>query len=314
MGYSIGKVFRSIECEMRKYADVDSFYMSHYGYGLRALIRNIIGVLRHIRKNNYDLIHITGTEHYLLPFLNRYKTIVTVHDLGFYTNHVLGFKTLWKRISFISTLRFARFVVFISDKTKNETLNIIGLSKYCVVNNCYSPDIVHKEKKLTKQQIVLHIGTGPNKNLCRVVEALDGLPIKLKIIGKLKEELEVKIKQKNIEFYVLKDLSDEQIAEEYSKCDIVSFPSLSEGFGMPIIEGQAAGKIVVTSNLSPMKEIAGPNAIIVDPYDVYSIRKGFEKAMEQPNDVIDSGLQNVKQYSVYNVTKRYFELYSKMLI
>ena len=75
--------------------------------------------------------------------------------------------------------------------------------------------------------------------------------------------------------YVYKcDLSNQEILDEYMNCDIVSFPSLYEGFGMPIIEGQAVGRVVFTSDLEPMKEIAGDAALLVDPYSIESIRNG----------------------------------------
>ena len=71
------------------------------------------------------------------------------------------------------------------------------------------------------------------------------------------------------------NLTHEEIVSEDRKADIINFPSLFEGFGMPIIEGQATGRIVITSNLSPMKEVAGNGAILVDPYSVNEIRNAY---------------------------------------
>ena len=95
-------------------------------------------------------------------------------------------------------------------------------------------------------------------------------------------------------------------------CDIVSFPSLTEGFGMPIIEGQAAGKIVVTSDLRPMNVIAGDKAILVNPCEISSIRKGFEKALKRPKDIIESGIENAENYSADSVMNMYNQLYNNL--
>jgi hypothetical protein len=82
LGYSISKVFHPIETEMRNYADVDSIYLPVSNYSFKGLWENIKYVQKHCKNKKYDIIHITGTEHYLLPFLLGNKVVVTVHDLG----------------------------------------------------------------------------------------------------------------------------------------------------------------------------------------------------------------------------------------
>ena len=57
------------------------------------------------------------------------------------------------------------------------------------------------------------------------------------------------------------------MADRYAAADIIIFPSLYEGFGLPILEGQKAGRAVLTSNIPPMTEVAGGGACLVDPYD-----------------------------------------------
>ena len=84
MGFSIGKVFRPIEEEMKKYAEVDSIYMQTSQYSLNSIWQNIKTTRKAINSKKYDIVHITGTEHYLIPFLLGEKVVVTVHDLGHY--------------------------------------------------------------------------------------------------------------------------------------------------------------------------------------------------------------------------------------
>lgn len=313
MGISIGKVFKPIEMEMKKYAEVEHIYLPYFGYRLKSLIGNIRVVIQKINDNEYDLIHITGTEHYLLPFLRRNKTIVTVHDLGFYTNKKRSLKSAWKYFCFIKTLKFAKAAVFISEKSKIEALNIVSLKNIYVINNCVPPEISFSNRLPSPLPKILHIGTNPHKNLDRVIESLKNLSIELYIVGKLSTENELKLKNYSIKYHQFYNISDQLIAKLYANSDIISFPSLSEGFGMPIIEGQAAGRIVVTSNLSPMKEVAGGGAILVNPYDIESIKEGFLMAIQRPQHIIDLGLENIKKYSIKSIVDKYFKLYTDLL-
>ena len=109
-------------------------------------------------------------------------------------------------------------------------------------------------------------------------------------------------------------ISDEELLEEYRNCDIVNFPSLYEGIGMPIIEGQATGRVVVTSNLSPMKDVAGGASILVNPRDVLSIRKGYIEAINNGDKYVEKGLENVKRFSVSSITIQYFNLIKELFV
>jgi glycosyltransferase involved in cell wall biosynthesis len=82
---------------------------------------------------------------------------------------------------------------------------------------------------------------------------------------------------------------------------------------MPIIEGQAIGRPVVTSNLSPMREIAGEAAVLVNPNDVSSIRDGFVKAKENYDSLVSRGLENVKKYRIEAVANKYLQSYNSLL-
>ena len=90
------EVFKPIEEEMGKYNNVDSIELPCSDYSLKSLWYNIKAARNAVKKEKYDIVHITGSEHYLLPFLRKYNTVVTVHDLGFYTNKKLGLRTIPK--------------------------------------------------------------------------------------------------------------------------------------------------------------------------------------------------------------------------
>ena len=80
LGYSIGKVFKPIEEEMRKYAEVDCVYLPAANYKPVGFVKNIRAARAAVTKKHYDIVHITGAEHYLLPFLRKERTVMTVHD------------------------------------------------------------------------------------------------------------------------------------------------------------------------------------------------------------------------------------------
>ena len=120
-----------------------------------------------------------------------------------------------------------------------------------------------------------HIGTRPHKNLSRTIKALNGIKCKLRIIGEItNKELDLLQKYKT-DYSFASNLSDNDLLKEYQNADIINFPSCHEGFGMPIIEGQAVGRIVVTSNIEPMISVANNGAAICDPYNIESIRNTY---------------------------------------
>ena len=82
---------------------------------------------------------------------------------------------------------------------------------------------------------------------------------------------------------------------------------------MPIIEGQATGRTVVTSNISPMKEVAGDGAVLVDPMNVISMHNGYIEAINNSQKFIQQGLENVKRFDVSKIVKQYLDLYQYII-
>ena len=316
MGYSIGKVFRSIENEMRKYAEVDSVYLPVPNYSVKGLWENIKYALSQSKKKKYDIIHITGTEHYLLPFLRNERVIITIHDLGFYTNNRSNYKNILKYFLWIKTLPLANHVTFISEKSKCETLRLVKLNeeKCSIVLNPVSSEFSPHPKVINKFcPVILHIGTGNNKNLATTAIALYDFPCKLRIVGKLTEGQKMILDLYNIHYECVSNLTDDEILQEYINCDVVNFPSLYEGFGMPIIEGQAIGRPILTSNISPTREIAGDSAVLVEPTNTDSIRHGYEILLKNADEYIKKGLENVKRYALSRISQEYFQIYKNVV-
>lgn len=315
MGISIGKVFKPIEQEMKKYAEVDSIYLPCANYSLSSLWNNIQFARKHIQKGNYDIIHITGAEHYLTPFINRKKTIVTIHDLGFYSNHKNSIQAVCKYPLWIASIKLAKKVTFVSEKSYQEALQYISLSQeQCsIIYNPIGKEFVFSPKEFNEKcPTILQIGTKPNKNLKNTIYAIKGIPCKLRIIGSISDKIKSLLELCQIKYSQAQNITDEDIIEEYKNCDIVNFPSVYEGFGMPIIEGQSIGRVVVTSNLSPMKEVAGNSAILVDPYNIDSIKQGYLKAIKGHDYYIKHGETNIKRFNIEDITKQYYQLYQEI--
>ncbi len=105
--------------------------------------------------------------------------------------------------------------------------------------------------------------------------------------------------------------------KEYEQADIIAFPSIYEGMGIPIMEGQACGKIVITTNAMPMSWVAGDGAVLLNnPLDVNEYRKALERVInddEYRNSVISKGIKNAKRFTCEEGVKRYEQLYMKLL-
>lgn len=312
MGFSVGKVFKPIEKEMAKYAQVNSLELPIANYSLKGLWKNVSFLRNHLKTHQYDAVLITGTENYLLPFISSAKKVVVVHDVKSFFNNVSGVRKKIKELMFIKVLGKADKIVSISEQTQQELRGYHLNSE--VICDPVSPAFIYKEKKMDKVcPVILHIGTKANKNLKNTILALKGLKCHLRIIGKLSEEYVKMLLENNIDYSSCANISDEELLEEYNKCDIVNFPSLYEGFGMPIIEGQATGRVVVTSNLSPMEDVAGGSAVLVNPNDIESIRQGYLEAINHGECYINKGLDNVKRFSVPTITSQYFNILKSLL-
>lgn len=274
---------------------------------------------REATKNKSSVNHITGDVHYLAPFLPKKNTILTIHDLRplFRGNKIkrILIKLLW----FSIPVRSVRYVTVISQATKEELLRQVKINPEIVkiIPNCISPEFTYYPKEFNyKNPNILHIGTKENKNLERLIEAVEGLKCTLTIVGKLSpSQKDFLVKHKVV--YVNKfNLNFQEVVEEYRKADLISFTSLYEGFGLPIIEAQATGRPVLTSNISSMPEVAGEGALLVDPYQVDEIRTGLRKIIEDQAlrlKLVEKGLENIKRFSAQNVAMQYAHLYFEIM-
>lgn len=303
------------------FSAIDNSLISHQTIMLPCEGTNPISLIRNIRfayRHRSSVNHITGDVHYIALGLGR-NTILTIHDV----QSALQGRNLFRRI-FVRLLWFylpaliVKKITVISEFTKKELERIIPFAKHkiVVIHNPFSPAIKFSLKNFNKEcPVILHIGTKVNKNLERVAEAIQGLNCRLVVLGKMNNFQQEKLEELNISFESYYDLSFEEVSEWYRKCDIVSFPSNYEGFGMPILEANAAGRVILAGDIEVLHEVAGDAAFFVNPYQVMAIREGFVRLIEDRElgyRLVEKGKENVKRFSSEIVAEKYNELYKSV--
>lgn len=266
-----------------------------------------------------DLIHQTGDIHYAILGRWRRPVVLTIHDLRF-IEEARGFRKMmfWWLWVFLPCWRADRVTV-ISEFTKARLLALcpVKAGKVRVIPNCVAPEFVARPKPWPAgKPRILQIGTTHNKNVGRVIEASRGLPIQLAFLGKLTTEQRQLLDQQGTAYEEFCGLSKDEAVALYAACDLVIFVSTYEGFGLPIVEAQAVGRPVLTSDLSPMREVAGGGALLVDPVKVNDIRAGLRRLLEDAGlrqQLVAAGYQNVRRYSAEAVAGQYAAVYREVL-
>ncbi|MGN6436124.1 MAG: glycosyltransferase family 4 protein [Agriterribacter sp.] len=313
--FSIEELFDAIQKSLMKDVAVENVVMPYKSSGILNRVRNIVFSLN----KKGDINHITGDIHYLGLFLPRRNTILTIHDCGELEKQK-GIKKfiLWLFWFYLPAKRL-KYITVISESTKAHLLKYVNINsdKIRVIPNCLIGNYITYSRPFNqKRPIILQVGTTPNKNLERVAAALEDVSCVLKIIGKPSKEQVRALNNYKIDFRWVANLSRDQVIEEYKNCDFVIFVSLLEGFGLPIIEAQASGKAVITSNISPMAATAGKGAHLVNPFDVADIKKGVLKIIAESdyrNARVAAGIENSKRFSVDSIANKYLNLYSNIM-
>jgi glycosyltransferase involved in cell wall biosynthesis len=204
---------------------------------------------------------------------------VTVHDLAV-LRHPEWFNrwtSTYSRLAVPRVLRAATRLIAVSEFTRREIVSLLGIEPetIAVVPNAVE-DVFTAEGPKAEGEFVLAVGTlEPRKNLARIAGAVDG---ELRVVGA--RGWGGVDPPDNVTW--LGPVSDEELAALYRGARCLVYASLYEGFGIPVAEALACGCPVVTSRESPMEELAGADAVYVDPWDVESIRDGIARAAARP--------------------------------
>lgn len=265
-----------------------------------------------------DVNHITGDVHFLTFLLRKHKTLLTIHDLVAVHRLENWRRALLLFLWYWLPIKRAAVVSVVSESTKMELLRHIKVDPlkirvvYDPVSDAFTPTV---SRFNSVQPLILLIGTKTNKNIERVARALSGIHCRVRVIGNLDDSQKTVLCQCGIAYSSVSNIPNEQIIDEYRKCDMVVFASTYEGFGLPIVEAQATGRPVVTSTTSSMPEVAGDAACLVDPFNVPDIRQGVLKIIGNPTyreELVRRGFENVTRFRTDRIAAQYLKIYREI--
>ncbi len=262
--------------------------------------------------------HITGHVNYVALATGR-QSVLTVHDIRSALVGPLPVRLIRLIFWFWIPCWIVRRISVISEFTKGELKRLVPFAarKAMVIPNPVLPLFkAHPLPAGKPVQRVLVVGTKANKNLERIVPALEGLGLELCIIGKLADAHIRALEAAKINYSNKHTLPNEELLQCYRDADLLCFPSLYEGFGMPIIEAQAVGRPVLSSDRGAMKEVARDSACLVDPESTASIREGIRRIMEDADyraQLVAKGFENIKRFGAEKIGEAYIGLYREVL-
>jgi glycosyltransferase involved in cell wall biosynthesis len=254
-----------------------------------------LGLARRARKERVDVLHCPtyrGPVRPAIPF------VVTVHDLAVF-RHPETFNRwsrMYSRAVVPRVLGAARRVIAVSEFTRRELREVLGVpeAKIRVVPNAVGPEF-EPDGAASVGDYVLAVGTlEPRKNLARLVEAARRTGVELRVVG-ARGWGSVEVGGNGVRW--LGEVPDARLAELYRGALCVAYPSLYEGFGMPVLEAMACGAPVVTSAGGATEEVAGGAAVLVDPLDPASIVAGLEEASARRAELALLGLERARSFS-----------------
>ena len=271
-----------------------------------------------VRRLRADVYHVTGDIQYVCCVLPKEKCCLTVLDCEVLHRTKGIRRRLLKLLWYTLPARFCAHITVISEETKRQLLREITFptDRIHVIPVSVSALFIPEPRPFNSDcPRILQVGTKPNKNLPRLIQALSGIRCHLEIVGPLNKPHREMLKNFGVEYTNRIGLSDEQLVERYREADMVSFVSTHEGFGMPIIEAQCIERVCITSNCSSMPEVAGGGACLVDPFDVQSIRQGIQRLISDSdyrNEIIDKGRANRERFNPVAIAQQFDDLYKKI--
>jgi len=265
------------------------------------------------------------------------KTVITIHDL---IPLKVPFTTLDVKNHFYELFKWATqtadLILSVSEHTKQDIMEIYDVPEEKIkvtyqsykgreiVSNEKDAKVYLKSKKLEKDKYILFVGNiEPKKNIKQLIRAFAYIKkgYKLAIVGHrawMSDSQLVGLSSylKKKEYVMLDYVTDEELAMLYSNAFCMVFPSLYEGFGLPVLEAMQNNCPVICSNRSSLPEVGGDAVLYVDPYKYSDIRNQLQKLITNPQlrlDMIEKGKKRVQFFSHENYVKRLNEAYEGLI-
>ncbi len=287
-----------------------------------------------VRRLRLDLFH---SPYYIKPCLLPCPSVVTIYDLipRLYPQYI----SPWARGIFEMAIRLAivtsRLVITVSQSAKEDLVRLLGVppSKVWVtplgVDTQFCP--ANEEAIFNLRQkydlpggYILYLGINkPHKNLVRLVEAFAKVKTGRKLVLAGKEDPRYREVHKVVKQLSLQDrvvflgrVPEEDLPALYSAADLFVYPSLYEGFGLPVLEAMACGVPVVCSSTSSLPEIAGQAAVVVDPLDLSQLARALERVLGDSDlraSMRQEGLKQAARFSWERTAKETLAVYRQVL-
>ena len=280
---------------------------------------------------------------YLAPLRAPCPRVVTFHDMSLhrYPEFFSGRKRYLSRQLLPLVAQRAEGIITVSEYSRREIIELLGVPRrrvhviYEAAARTYQPIIdpmalesVRRRFELPSR-FILSVGTiEPRKNIGRLLTAFEGLvadgafrDVQLVLVGESgwkNRDLLLRIGEAQSRGRVryLGYLPQEDLPALYSLASVLAYPSIYEGFGLPIVEAMACGTPVLTSNRASMAEIAGSAAYLVDPEDTQSIRRGLEAILRHRDLAValsQRGRDRAARFSWSETAERTLEVYREVL-
>lgn len=287
-----------------------------------------------------DIYH--ATDFVLPPTLPRVPTLLTVHDLSFVRVPETASPALKSYLDQVvpRSVRRATHVLADSQATKDDLVALYGVdsSKVTVLLSGVDSRFRKADSVLlslttrTKYQIseapyIFSVGTvQPRKNYGRLIQALamlrgQGYDLQLVIAGgkgwledPIYEMIRTTGMENSVRFIGFADEAD--LPALYRGAVCLAFPSLYEGFGLPILEAMGCGTPVITANVSSLPEVAGDAALMVDPYDLDALTNAIRKIIDDEQlrqQLIQKGYERIKQFTWEASARHLLQIYAQLL-
>jgi len=318
--HSIETVFATIADHLPDDIDVAVHVVPRRSVGIVGRLVNLLDVARLRRRPG--VFHITGDVHYLALALPRRRTVLTIHDLGTLSGPSRSRRAVIALLWFHWPLRRVAKVTAISAATMDGLLALVPscADRLTLVTNPLPHDRRPRRSSAPRPvPVVLAIGATPNKNLERLAAAVAPLDVRLVVVGAPSDAVRALLPVADADggrgLETCLDIPRDELLARYADADVVALVSTSEGFGLPVIEAQAAGVPVVASRIAPLLEVAADAARFVDPTDVVDIRRGITEVLEDPalrGRLIAEGRANVERFDPTRIALGYAALYREL--